>query len=146
MAGFPKPKGFSSVRCNDLSRWPGSPILWLHPFGSEDNIRMSPRTPLSPTAFAVLVGLASAPKSGVEILDDLDKAGARILGPGSLYRLLREMGDKNWVDQVDAPPGTDGRLRAFRLTERGREVLDEDVARLGRMLDMPGVLIKPDGS
>lgn len=107
---------------------------------------MTPRTPLSPTAFAVLAGLASAPKSGVEILDDLDDAGARILGPGSLYRLLKEMGSTGWVDQVEAEPGTDGRVRAFRLTEVGRRVLDGEVARLGRMLEMPGVLLNPDKS
>jgi len=107
---------------------------------------MTLKTPLSPTAFAVLAGLAPGPRSGVQIIDGLEEAGARILGPGSLYRLLGEMVTEGWVARAATEGESDGRVRVFGLTERGREVLDGEASRLGRMLRMPGVVTDPGRS
>ena len=49
--------------------------------------------PLRPVAFAVLATLAEGPRPGIEILDGVNATvpRRRLLGPGTLYRLMREL-------------------------------------------------------
>ena len=107
---------------------------------------MTDHPPLSPTAFAVLAGLAGGTRSGVEILEELDRADARVLGPGSLYRLLKELGEKGWIEQAELDAGADGRLRSFQLTPAGRGALNAEAERISRVLRMPGMARSTDGT
>lgn len=71
---------------------------------------MSSDLPLRPSAFAVLAALTRDPRTGIEILDEVEAAGESILGPGTLYRLLRELRDLGWIERVAPPPGDRGLL------------------------------------
>ena len=49
--------------------------------------------PLRPVACAVLAALAHGPRPGIDVLEAVNATvpGRPILGPGTLYRLLREL-------------------------------------------------------
>lgn len=108
------------------------------------------RLPLRPRAFAVLAVLAEGPLPGIDILQRVEDIGASILGPGTLYRLLRELRDEGLVERTAQPPaGTvDDERRAYHaLTPRGRELLVAEAARLRRTIEAAGLgLPRPSGS
>lgn len=93
--------------------------------------------PLRPTAFAVLAALARGPRTGVQILEGVDAGGASILGPGTLYRLLKELRSSGWIERVPPPPGDvdgDERRQFHGLTGDGRALLGLEAGRLRRTL------------
>lgn len=101
--------------------------------------------PVRPTAFAVLLALMEAPRAGFEVMERANAAdpGVRILGPGSLYRILRELRRQELVRRVeapdDAPAGADDRVQHYGLTELGRAVTRAEAERLGRALAAAGL-------
>lgn len=97
--------------------------------------------PLRPSAFAVLAALDAGPRPGVEILEVTARTGVSILGPGTLYRLMRELRQEGWIERV--PPPTEGRKADARrqhhaLTAEGRAVLGLEAERLRRTLEQVG--------
>lgn len=99
--------------------------------------------PLSPATFAVMAALARGPRTGVEMLDAIDGTGISILGPGTLYRILRELRAAGWIERVPDPgsgEGVDERRRHHALTETGGTVLGLEAQRLRRTLAQMGRL------
>lgn len=102
--------------------------------------------PLRPTAFSVLAALADSPLHGYAIMEAVnDTLPARpVLGPGTLYRLLREMRREGLIDRVEPPPGEEGgedeRRSYHALTALGRAALKAEGARLRRTLEAAGIL------
>jgi DNA-binding PadR family transcriptional regulator len=95
--------------------------------------------PLRPSAFAVLAALADGPLPGVDVLDAVNAtvAGAPILGPGTLYRLLKELREDQLVARVEATAAVaDERQALHQLTTFGRAVLRAEAARLRRTLEL----------
>jgi len=105
--------------------------------------------PVRPSALAVMAALADGPLPGFEILERTNVGLARpLLGPGTLYRLLRDMRQEGLIERVDAPPGDDGadeRRQYHELTRFGRAVLSAEAARLQQTLAAAG-LLRPAGS
>lgn len=94
--------------------------------------------PLRPSALAVLAALAAGPRAGVDILEAVAATGTAILGPGTLYRVMRELREEGWVARVAAPAGSgdaDERRQYHGLTDSGRAVLRLEAQRLRRTLD-----------
>lgn len=93
--------------------------------------------PLHPSALVVLSALAAEPLPGVGILESAASAGRPVLGPGTLYRLLRDLRRSGWVERVD-PPGAAGeadeRRRYYALTGAGYRVLALETERLTSVL------------
>ena len=106
--------------------------------------------PVLRAAFAVLAALADAPRPGFEILEVIDESvpGHSILGPGTLYRLLRELRREGWIERTDAPKDdeTDDRRQYHKLTPLGRSILHAEAARLRRTLQEAGLLSQPPQS
>ena len=103
--------------------------------------------PLRPSALAVMAALASGPRTGVEILDAASATGVTILGPGTLYRVLRELRQEGWVERVEPPVGQDGsdeRRQHHALTRGGATVLRLEADRLRRTLAQMGP--EPEGA
>jgi DNA-binding PadR family transcriptional regulator len=74
----------------------------------------------------VLASLASGPKHGHAMIDDIaDLCGTR-LGPGTLYGAIARLEQQGWI--VPLPPAE--RRRPYRITAAGRRVLH---ARLSTM-------------
>lgn len=94
--------------------------------------------PLRPLILAILLVLKGGDKHGYGIMKWVnDNAGlGNILGPGTLYRTLKEMRDLGIVAHTDAPAESDGdeRRSYYTLTPFGGEVLVAEAERLGRLL------------
>lgn len=106
-----------------------------------DHPELNRHLPLRPSAFAVLAALDAGPRTGVEVLEATARTGVSILGPGTLYRLMRELRQEGWIARVP-PPGEAGEADARRqhhaLTAEGRSVLRLEAERLWRTLDQVG--------
>lgn len=92
--------------------------------------------PLPPSAYAVLAALAAGPRAGIDVLDDVRSTapGRTILGPGTLYRVLRELREAGLIARAAAQPaaGIDERQSSHELTAAGRHVLLAETRRLER--------------
>jgi DNA-binding PadR family transcriptional regulator len=103
--------------------------------------------PLRPTACAVLAALADGPKPGIDVLEAVNATvpGRPLLGPGTLYRLLRELRQQELIARTDAHPDPgDDRQVHHALTPLGRAVLQAELARLRRTLDL-AARVRPAG-
>lgn len=95
--------------------------------------------PLRPVAFAVLATLAEGPRPGIDILDGVNATvpRRRLLGPGTLYRLMRELRREGLIARTARAVGvTDERQAYHALTPLGQAVLRAEVARLERTIKL----------
>jgi DNA-binding PadR family transcriptional regulator len=95
--------------------------------------------PLKPAVFHILLALSDGDHHGLGIADVVEEstAGAIRLGPGTLYRSLKEMTQDGLVREVAAPDGDeDPRRKFYRLTRTGREVLRAEASRYERIVDI----------
>jgi DNA-binding PadR family transcriptional regulator len=95
----------------------------------------------------ILTSLASEPRHGYALLQDIeDFAGVR-LGPGTLYGAIGRLEDRGLIEAI----GEAGRRRPYRITAAGAETLRATIAamstivaagtaRLGAM-PMPGAAL-----
>jgi DNA-binding PadR family transcriptional regulator len=81
-------------------------------------------------SFLVLASLASGPKHGYAMLEDIARFSGTRLEPGPLYAALLRLGRRGWIELL---PSED-RQHPYRLTLAGLAVLREQVARLGDAL------------
>jgi PadR family transcriptional regulator PadR len=94
--------------------------------------------PLRPAAFSILAALADGPKPGIDILETVNATvpGRPLFGPGTLYRLMREMREDGLIARATAGAGQDERRALHKLTAEGRAVLRAEAARLRRTLKL----------
>lgn len=97
---------------------------------------MTPRPTLRPPVFHILLALAEADLHGLGIADSVEaaSAGTVVLGPGTLYRSLKEMSKEGLIVEVEAPSTSDPRRRYYRATALGRSCLADEIRRLGRLV------------
>ena len=120
--------------------------------GAREDARIDELLPLRPAAFAVLAALAEGPRPGFEILERVNQVvpSRPLLGPGTLYRLMRELRQARWIERTAPPKGEEGagdeRRQYHGLTKRGRQVLVAESARLRRTLGMLGKLGESHGA
>jgi DNA-binding PadR family transcriptional regulator len=88
--------------------------------------------PLAVGAFYILLALADGDRHGYAISREVDAStsGMVRLGPGNLYRLLRQMVDDGWIVETDQVDADDGRRRYYRLTTYGRRIAEAEAERL----------------
>lgn len=91
--------------------------------------------PLSPLAFHMLVALADTPRHGYSISKEVETLtdGAIKLGPGTLYRLIKEMLADGWIAEA-AGGDADPRRKYYRLTPWGRRIAQAEAERLDDLL------------
>ncbi|MFI5177100.1 MAG: helix-turn-helix transcriptional regulator [Vicinamibacterales bacterium] len=94
--------------------------------------------PLATDALFILLALASRPQHGYGIIRDVEDRSARetVLQTGALYRMLRRLLRDELIEACDPPAdeGGDPRRRYYRLTRRGRLVLEAEVDRMARLV------------
>jgi DNA-binding PadR family transcriptional regulator len=90
----------------------------------------SPKTPLTPAVFAILLSLAEGDKHGYAIMKDAraPQGGGVAMGPGTLYGSIERMMRDGFVEESDVQD--DERRRYYRLTKLGRAVLAAELERL----------------
>ncbi len=104
--------------------------------------------PLRPVIFAILIVLRGGDLHGYAIMKRVnERIGRRaILGPGTLYRTLKEMRELGLLKT--APRGKragDERRTYYRLTAFGRQVVDAEAERLaGLMRDARVLKARPE--
>lgn len=96
--------------------------------------------PLTETSFFILLSLATAPKHGYAIMKEVETMSeARVvLATGTLYSALRRMLDDGWIERLEDTPVINGRERKlYRLTEYGRSILQAEIDRLRKLINLP---------
>jgi DNA-binding PadR family transcriptional regulator len=85
----------------------------------------------------ILFALAGDDLHGLGIAAEIERAtgGELEMGPGTLYRSLKQLASEGWIREVDAPRGEeDPRRRFYRITAAGRACAAAEAERLERML------------
>jgi DNA-binding PadR family transcriptional regulator len=94
---------------------------------------------LTRAAFHILLALAREELHGLGIAEAIEKAtdGAVRLGPGTLYRSLKEMARDGLVRDVPPPsPQEDPRRRFYSITPSGRLAVEAEARRLARVVEV----------
>jgi DNA-binding PadR family transcriptional regulator len=89
---------------------------------------------LTESTYYILLSLVS-PQHGYGIMqqaEELSKGRVR-LAAGTLYGALSAMVDKGWIEQLPVESGS--RKKEYQLTDRGRVILEKEVARLRELAD-----------
>lgn len=94
--------------------------------------------PLKRAVFHILLALSSRDLHGLGIAEEVERVtdGQIRLGPGTLYRSLRQMAERDLVQEVDSPlPDDDPRRKYYGITEAGRVALEAEAARYERIVE-----------
>ena len=101
-----------------------------------------PRTllPLTPAFFHILLALAGGDRHGYGIMQEVARAteGQMRLGPGTLYRSIRQMLEAGLIAEADERPDPamdDERRRYYRLTGFGQRVASAEALRLAALVE-----------
>ena len=94
--------------------------------------------PLRPIIFEMLLILNEGQRHGYGIMQDLKKrsAGRWILGPGTLYRTINEMLDKELIEPgTEEKAQTAGKKRLYyRITAFGKRVASAEAGRMANLV------------
>lgn len=92
--------------------------------------------PLRPTVFGILTVLCDGPLHGYGIMKRANEHLGRqaLLGPGTLYRTLKEMRELGLLDHAEPMPGEDARRQYYRLSSLGDEVVRAEADRLAELI------------
>ena len=96
--------------------------------------------PLTETSFLIILSLATAPKHGYAIMKEVEAMSEKrvVLATGTLYSALRRMLEDGWIERVtDNNSEADNRARKlYQLTRHGRRVLEAEINRLRKLVDL----------
>lgn len=100
-----------------------------------DELHSPDMLPLKPAVFHILLALINGEQHGYGIMREIERftGGQMKIGPGTLYRSIRQMLDIGLIEESDERPDPeldDERRRYYRLTETGRRVTQAEVSRL----------------
>jgi DNA-binding PadR family transcriptional regulator len=95
-------------------------------------------TPLKPAVLHILLALAEEEMHGLGIADWVEETtgGSVELGPGTLYRSLKEMAENGLIREVAADASADPRRRYYRITAAGRRSAQAEARRLARLVEV----------
>jgi DNA-binding PadR family transcriptional regulator len=95
--------------------------------------------PLTPAVFHILLALVGSDRHGYGIMQEVQgyTDGKLRLGPGTLYRSIKQMLAEGLIIELDERPDPeldDQRRRYYRLAEFGQRVLKAETERLEHIL------------
>jgi DNA-binding PadR family transcriptional regulator len=79
----------------------------------------------------ILTSLASGPKHGYALLQDIEAFARVRLGPGTLYGAIARLEERGLIE----PVGASGRRRPYRLTAAGAEALEATLTELRAIVE-----------
>ena len=99
----------------------------------------SDQAALTPAALHILLALAGGDLHGYGLMQEIASYthGAMQLGPGTLYRAIKQLLEDRLISEVDQRPDPaydDQRRRYYRLTPPGRACMSSELARLERLV------------
>jgi DNA-binding PadR family transcriptional regulator len=74
----------------------------------------------------ILTSLASGPKHGYALMQDIESFAGVRLGPGSLYGAISRLEQRGLIESL----GAISRTRPYQLTSAGRDTLEETLVGL----------------
>jgi DNA-binding PadR family transcriptional regulator len=94
--------------------------------------------PLTLATFHILLTLAGGERHGYAIAKEVTEQtdGSVRLGPGTLYRILKQLTDDAWIDEIETAGEENDRRRTYRLTARGRAIAKAEAQRLAALVDL----------
>ena len=92
--------------------------------------------PMSESYYYILLCLARGANHGYGIMQMTQRLsdGDVSIGSGTMYGATGNMMKKGWIREILSDEPGQERRRLYQLTDAGREVLREEIARLRRML------------
>jgi DNA-binding PadR family transcriptional regulator len=90
-------------------------------------------------SFFVLLALSKGPAHGLGIAEDVAEftEGEVLLGPGTLYRCLRELSEAGAIERVEIDEGPEARHRKYyRLTASGQAEAARTLQGLSRLAEV----------
>ena len=102
---------------------------------STDIMDINRHLPLAPRDLLILAVIAEGPIHGyglIKSVEDRSNAGV-LLDPANLYRVLRRMKDRGWIQEASG--GSGERRRTYEITLEGRALLAAELVRLEQLLD-----------
>lgn len=110
-----------------------------------------PDPPLTPAQFHILLTLAEGEMHGYGIMQEVERRtdGAMELGPGTLYRSIKQLLARRLIVEVkgesraDAEPGKP--RRSYALTSLGRARTVEEARRLRSLMEWADSTLAPEG-
>ena len=104
---------------------------------------MNEQAALTESTYYILLSLV-APRHGYGIMQKTEQlsAGRVRLAAGTLYGALNALCDKGWIAPL--PTAEDSRKKQYRLTERGRRVLDREIDRLRELVRSGETVLKEE--
>ena len=102
------------------------------------------QSPLTEPVLLVLLSLAEQPRHGYSILKDVEQMseGRVVLSTGTLYGALQRLLEKGWIEQFEEEESSRDR-RAYRLTPRGRRVLQGEIERMKHLTKLARIRTRP---
>jgi DNA-binding PadR family transcriptional regulator len=107
------------------------------------NIQRDPEAllPLTPAVFHILLALVGCDRHGYGIMQEVNffTEGKLRLGPGTLYRSIKQMLSEGLITELDErhdPVLDDQRRRYYRLTDFGQRILKAETERLEHVLNV----------
>ncbi|HEU5440830.1 MAG TPA: helix-turn-helix transcriptional regulator [Ktedonobacterales bacterium] len=102
--------------------------------------RVEALLPLTPAAFQILLALAGGERHGYGILREVaESTGGKLrLGPGTLYRSIKQLLEAGIIEESDERPDPaldDERRRYYRLTALGERVARAEAEHLARLVE-----------
>ncbi len=93
--------------------------------------------PLRPLVFAILLALNEQDRHGYGIMKAVNQRLRRraLLGPGTLYRTLKELREDGVIAYAPASEGADPRRRYYKITAQGRRVARREAFRMARWVE-----------
>ena len=94
--------------------------------------------PLTEATFFILLSIASEPKHGYAIMQDVTSLsdGRVNLSTGTLYGALKRFLREGWIERTqELVYNHNGRERkAYQLSDLGRKILEAEIIRLARLV------------
>ena len=97
------------------------------------------QTPLTESTYFILLSLSPEPKHGYAIMKDVQTLSENriALSTGTLYGALKRLLDQGWIIRLDdaTSKGTVRDRKVYKLSQHGRRVLMDEIARLNTLLN-----------
>lgn len=100
---------------------------------------MPSENPLTESTYFILLSLSPKPKHGYAVMKDVRELSESrvVLSTGTLYGALKRLLDQGWIERLEEtdPKGNARDRKVYKLSQHGRRVLKDEIARLNKLLN-----------